>query len=104
MMRPLFLVVTVVGCVLAVDVHAQMTEADLVTRLGRLESTIRELTGRIEQLQYRNQQLEQQVRRLQQEEAPGGEGGRGPARPAGGARPAGQYPQSTSSPPPANPP
>ena len=51
MMRPLFLVVTVVGCVLAADAHAQMTEADLVTRLGRMESTIRELTGRIEQLQ-----------------------------------------------------
>jgi tol-pal system protein YbgF len=104
MMRPLFVVVTVVACVLAADAHAQMTEADLVTRLGRLESTIRELTGRIEQLQYRNQQLEQQVQRLQQEEATRGEEVRGPARPAVAARPAGQYPQSTYSPPPANPP
>jgi tol-pal system protein YbgF len=104
MMRPLFLVVTVVGCVLAVDVHAQMSEADLVTRLGRMEATIRELTGRIEQLQYRNQQLEQQVQRLQQEEAAvRGEGGA--ARPAAPpARPAGQYPQPTYSQPPANPP
>src|SRR5580693_4820728 len=104
MMRPLFLVVTVVGCVLAVDVHAQMAEADLVTRLGRMEATIRELTGRIEQLQYRNQQLEQQVQRLQQEEAAvRGEGGA--ARPAAPpARPAGQYPQPTYSQPPANPP
>ena len=104
MMRPLFVVVTVVACVLAADAHAQMTEADLVTRLGRLESTIRELTGRIEQLQYRNQQLEQQVQRLQQEEAARGEEVRGPARPGVAARPAGQYPQSTYSPPPANPP
>ena len=104
MMRPLFVVVTVVACVLAADAHAQMTEADLVTRLGRLESTIRELTGRIEQLQYRNQQLEQQVQRLQQEEAARGEEVRGSARPGVAARPAGQYPQSTYSPPPANPP
>ena len=84
MMRPLFVVVTVVACVLAADAHAQMTEADLVTRLGRLELTIRELTGRIEQLQYRNQQLEQQVQRLQQEEATRGEEVRGPARPGCG--------------------
>jgi tol-pal system protein YbgF len=105
MMRPLFFVATVVACVLAADAHAQMTEADLVTRLGRLESTIRELTGRIEQLQYRNQQLEQQVQRLQQEEAARGEEVRGTTRPAAApTRPAGQYPQSTYSPPSANPP
>src|ERR1700745_2795235 len=97
MMRPLFLVVTVVACVLAADAHAQMTEADLVTRLSRMESTIRELTGRIQQLQYRSQ-------RLQKEEAPREEV-KGPARPPGApARSAGQYPQSTYSPPPANPP
>ena len=80
-MRPLFLFVTVVACVLAADAHAQTSEADLVTRLGRLEATIRELTGRIEQLQYRNQQLEQQVQRLQQEEMT-----RGESPPAGGGR------------------
>jgi tol-pal system protein YbgF len=96
LMRSLFLLVTVVACVLAADAHAQMSEADLVTRLGRLEATIRELTGRIEQLQYRNQQLEQQVQRLQQEEMARGEEVR-PARPAP-ARPAGQ----TYSPPPAS--
>jgi tol-pal system protein YbgF len=96
LMRSLFLLVTVVACVLAADAHAQMSEADLVTRLGRLEATIRELTGRIEQLQYRNQQLEQQVQRLQQEEMARGEEAR-PARPAPG-RPAGQ----TYSPPPAS--
>jgi tol-pal system protein YbgF len=100
-MRPLFLLVAVVACVPAAAAHAQMSEADLVTRLSRLEATIRDLTGRIEQLQYRNQQLEQQVQRLQQEEAARGEEGRGPARPAASARPAGQYPQPTYSPPPA---
>ncbi len=102
MIRPLFLVATFVGCVFAADAHAQMTEADLVTRLSRMEATIRELTGRVEQLQYRNQQLEQQVQRLQQEEAAGGTGR--PAAPP--VRSSGQYPpqQQTYAPPPANPP
>jgi len=104
MMRPLFLIVTVVACVLAADAHAQMSETDLVTRLSRMEATIRDLTGRIEQLQYRNQQLEQQVQRLQQEEAARGEEVRGPGRPAASAtpRPTAQYPQPQppNSPPP----
>jgi tol-pal system protein YbgF len=40
--------------------------AELTVRLDRLENALRQLTGTIEQLQYRNQQLEQQVRGLQQ--------------------------------------
>jgi tol-pal system protein YbgF len=103
MMRTLFLVVSAVGCVLAADAHAQMSEADLVTRLGRMEATIRELTGRVEQLQYRNQQLEQQLQRLQQEEAARGEGGAGrPAAPP--VRSSGQYSPQTYSQSPASPP
>ncbi len=43
-------------------VTAQLSSSDLVVRLDRLENQIRQLTGPIEQLQYRNQQLEQQVR------------------------------------------
>jgi tol-pal system protein YbgF len=35
-------------------------------RLDRIEGSLRQLTGNIEQLQYRNQQLETQVRELQQ--------------------------------------
>ena len=38
----------------------------MLTRLDRLEAAIRQLTGAMEQLQYRNQQLEQQVRRMQE--------------------------------------
>jgi tol-pal system protein YbgF len=38
---------------------------DLNMRLDRLEAQIRQLTGAIEQLQYRNQQLEGQLRRMQ---------------------------------------
>lgn len=44
--------------------HAQ-DASDLVTRLDRLEGTVRDLTGQIEQLQYRNQQLSQQLQALQ---------------------------------------
>jgi tol-pal system protein YbgF len=41
--------------------------SDLAVRLDRLEAQIRQLTGAIEQLQYRNQQLEGQLRRMQQD-------------------------------------
>jgi tol-pal system protein YbgF len=47
----------------------QMPTPDLVVRLDRLESQIRQLTGIIEQLQYRNQQLEAYVRRMQEDPA-----------------------------------
>jgi tol-pal system protein YbgF len=49
------------------DRTAQMSGPDAVVRLERLESQIRQLTGAIEQLQYRNQQLEGQVRRMQED-------------------------------------
>ena len=95
MIRFTFLALAVLVCALGSGpARAQVTDSDLVTRIGRLEATIRELTGSIEQLQYRNQQLEQQVQRLQEEAA---QEGRGPARAASAAqRPVGQY-----SPPPA---
>ena len=48
-------------------VTAQVGPPDLVVRLERLETQIRQLTGVIEQLQYRNQQLEQQLRRVQED-------------------------------------
>src|SRR5262249_7555691 len=37
---------------------AQMSGSDLLLRLDRLEAQLRQLTGNVEQLQYRNQQLE----------------------------------------------
>ena len=50
------------------EIQAQ-TQAppDLVVRLDRLENQIRQLTGLVEQLQFRNQQLEQQLRKTQQD-------------------------------------
>jgi tol-pal system protein YbgF len=99
-------VVALVACTLcAGSVRAQVSDADLVTRIGRLEVTIRELTGHVEQLQYRNQQLEQQVQHLQ-EEATRGEEGRSPPRAASSAtqRPAAQNPSPPYSQPPYSPP
>ncbi|MGA7486756.1 MAG: hypothetical protein WBW74_07435, partial [Xanthobacteraceae bacterium] len=49
------------------DRTAQVSGPDLVVRLERLENQIRQLTGAIEQLQFRNQQLEAQVRRMQED-------------------------------------
>jgi tol-pal system protein YbgF len=52
------------GALWAGAAHAQMSGADLVTRIDRLQAQVRELTGTVEELQYRNQQLEQEVQRL----------------------------------------
>lgn len=41
---------------------ARPDDAELTVRINQLEAQIRQLTGTIEQLQYRNQQLEQQLR------------------------------------------
>jgi tol-pal system protein YbgF len=71
---------------------AQAGAPDLVVRLDRLETQIRQLTGVIEQLQYRNAQLEAQVRRMQEDNDP-----KGAPRPLGQTRPPGLPPQSAQS-------
>jgi tol-pal system protein YbgF len=68
--------------------------AELTVRLDRLENALRQMTGAIEQLQYRNQQLEQQVLRMQQ-------GGAAPAAatpavPPRATAPGGQPPPAAS--------
>ena len=40
---------------------------DLVVRLNQLENHVRQLNGQIEQLQFRNQQLEQELRRMNED-------------------------------------
>ena len=47
-----------------------LSGVDLSVRVDRLEAQIRQLTGVIEQLQYRNQQLEALLHRMQEEGAP----------------------------------
>ncbi|HEY3730229.1 MAG TPA: YbgF trimerization domain-containing protein, partial [Steroidobacteraceae bacterium] len=69
------LAIALVGTLGAQNAYAQDSPSDIVTRIDRMQETIRDLTGSIEQLQYRNQQLEQQVQRLQAEV----EGGAHPA-------------------------
>lgn len=70
--------------------RAQDSVSDLVARVGRLEETIRNLTGSIEQLQYQNRQLQEQVQGLQASRQPGG-GARDQARPAYSSAPPSQY-------------
>jgi tol-pal system protein YbgF len=51
----------------ALPVRAQVTATDLLVRLDQLENQVRQLTGAIEQLQYRNQQLETNLRKMQED-------------------------------------
>jgi tol-pal system protein YbgF len=67
----------------------QASDADLIVRLDRIENALRQITGAVEQLQYRNQQLEQQVRQMQD-----GGGAVGSARPNPGAVPAAPPPRT----------
>ena len=60
---------------------AQTDPGDLTVRLDRMESALRQLTGTIENLQYRNQQLEMQLKRMQDDtEYPSSSLGRKAAR------------------------
>jgi tol-pal system protein YbgF len=80
---PFALVVVVASALSAMPALAQES-SELLTRIERLEASIRTLTGTVEELQYRNQQLEQQVQRLQ--------GGAPAAAAAPPQRPAAQLP------------
>src|SRR5690348_12933476 len=46
---------------------AQLSAPELVVRIDQLEQQVRKLTGAIEQLQFHNQQLEQSLRRMQED-------------------------------------
>lgn len=75
---------------------AQLDEADLTVRLERLEAHIRQLTGAIEQLQFRNQQLEQHIQRMGGS-APGMAAGATPALPPRGVPQASPLPSNPPS-------
>src|SRR3954452_11433598 len=97
-LRSLLLPAILVGTCLASPARAQLSESELVMRLNRLENQVRQLTGQVEQLQYRNQQLEQQLGRAAQ-----GGPQTVPARPSAAqpqyAPPPQSYPQQQSYPP-----
>src|SRR5664280_1970577 len=80
---------------------AQADPGDLSIRLDRMESALRQLTGTLEQLQYRNQQLEMQLKRMQDDteyrfQQLGSKGG-----PPAGAQPRAMSPQAPVNAPPA---
>jgi tol-pal system protein YbgF len=58
----------------AATAFAQSSASDVTVRLDQLESQMRQLTGTVEQLQYRNQQLEQALQRMQQNQQLGSTG------------------------------
>ncbi|HEY2530346.1 MAG TPA: tol-pal system protein YbgF [Xanthobacteraceae bacterium] len=96
MIRSVSPFVVALACTLwATAAHAQTSDTDLLTRIDRLEATIRDLTGSVQQLQYRDQQLEQQLRQLQAQGQ-----GQGGARPAGSSasRPTAEYSPPTAAP------
>jgi len=51
----------------ALPAAAQVSQGDLIVRIEQLERALRQVTGTVEELQYRNQQLDQQVKRLTEE-------------------------------------
>ena len=100
MIRSISLVVVALLCALwGGAARAQMSQADLLTRIDRLEAALRELTGTVEQLQYRNQQLEQQLRALQDGSQTGARPQASP-QPQPPPRPGAQYLPPPAAPPP----
>jgi tol-pal system protein YbgF len=86
----------------AATAFGQSPESDVTVRLDQLENQMRQLTGTVEQLQYRNQQLEQALQRLMQNQQLGGTGATSSARPSSStvaSMP--PYPAAASSVPPA---
>jgi tol-pal system protein YbgF len=79
---------------------AQTDPGDLSVRLDRMEGALRQLTGTIEQLQYRNQQLEMQLKRMQDDteyrfQQMGGKGGVAPPPSQGAPTSPGMSPGNT---------
>ncbi len=72
----------VLAGLIAFPAVAQVSNTELVMRLERMENQLRQLTGAIEQLQYRNQQLEQQLGRMQESSEPRSSRQARPAAPA----------------------
>ncbi|MGZ8367750.1 MAG: tol-pal system protein YbgF [Rhodoplanes sp.] len=91
------------GALGALPAHAQVTATDLLVRIDQLENQVRQLTGAVEQLQFRNQQLETSLRRTQEENEFRFKelGGKGGGQSAGGARSSGSPPPGPIAQPPA---
>ena len=69
MMRPVTFVAILAGMTAglhALPTHAQ-DESDVVVRLSQLEAQMRQMSGKIEELQFQNQQLRDQLKRFQED-------------------------------------
>jgi tol-pal system protein YbgF len=91
------------------DRLAQSSASELSVRIDRLEAQIRQMTGVIEQLQFRNQQMAEQLRLMQEGGAPQQSSAQQPFRPGPPttARPPAPPPSAAppaAAPPPAAPP
>jgi tol-pal system protein YbgF len=92
-LKPALAAALLFGVLGALPAHAQVTATDLLVRIDQLENQVRQLTGAVEQLQFRNQQLEASLRKMQEDnefrfkELGGKTGGQS----AGGARPSGSH-------------
>jgi tol-pal system protein YbgF len=75
------------ACVIAIPStgFAQASNAELLVRIDRLENQVRQLTGEIEQMQYRNQQLVGALTQLRSGELGARSGSRVPAGAPGAA-------------------
>jgi tol-pal system protein YbgF len=83
---------------------AQMAPTDLLMRIEALERQLRVVTGTVEQLQYRNQQLEQQLRQVtEQNETRAPDSVRGAMRPLPPQQRPGAIPPPSNAMPPAVP-
>jgi TolA-binding protein len=66
----------------SVSPAAAQDAADAIVRLNRLESQFRQISGQMEQLQYENRQLKEQLRKFQEDVEFRFQEGRGGSRPS----------------------
>ena len=78
--RPTFVLLAIATAALSAPAAAQ-DAADFVVRMNRLENQVRQMSGHIEQLQFENRQLKDQLRKFEEDiefrfqESAGGRGG-----------------------------
>lgn len=79
-MRPLLILLLALVCSAALPAGARAQDAaELTVRVNRLENQMRQLSGQIEQLQFENRRLGEQLRKFQEDmEFRLGQGGAGP--------------------------
>jgi TolA-binding protein len=67
MMSRLASAAVAVACLMFVGGARAQSASDLLVRIDQLENQVRQLTGMVEQAQFRNQQLEASLRRMQED-------------------------------------